>query len=383
MPSRDWKIVRSLRALGSFLFHDLSQEEFARLFGRDAVEAFTFHLRGWDEATPQKEGVGARFLSKVGFLAARILGQLSPARRFLFVLALALVILSVFTTGNLPLWAFTILAFLLLLELTEKLLARDEIEIAREVQLSLFPQSDPALDGWRVASRNVPANEVGGDYYDYVECREGRALGLALGDVAGKGMGAALLVANLQATLRALIEARTAPASTTESSEGEDGLPSREEMERLFSRLNHALAGVVQSNRFASLVYGELDTATGRFVYVNAGQNPPLVVRSDGAVERLEPGGIVLGAFAEASFAAGELTLQPGDALALYCDGVTERFSESGEEFGDQRLVDVLVENRGHRAVGIRDAILAAVERHGGSSRAQDDVTVVVVSREP
>jgi len=200
------KSVRSVRALGAFLFRDLSQEEFRRLFRRDAPALLEFHLRGYEEDTAGDRRAPARFLSKLRFVAGRILKLMSPARRFLFVLALALAVVSMFFRGNLPLIAFAILAFLLVLELSEKLLARDEIEIARDVQASLFPCADPGIEGWQLASRNVPANDVGGDYYDYIPRPESSALGIALGDVAGKGMGAALLVANLQAALRAFLQ---------------------------------------------------------------------------------------------------------------------------------------------------------------------------------
>jgi len=370
------KSVRGVRALGAFLFRDLSQEEFRRLFRRDAPALLEFHLRGYEEGPAGGRQAPARFLSKLRFVAGRILKLMSPARRFLFVLALSLAVVSVFFRGNLPLVAFAILAFLLILELSEKLLARDEIEIAREVQASLFPRADPGIEGWQLASRNVPANDVGGDYYDYIPRLGSPALGIALGDVAGKGMGAALLVANLQAALRAFLQVDLPGAPG-------DRPPEAARLEALFSRLNRALAGMVQSNRFASLVYGELEPVSGRFLYVNAGQNPPMVVRADGEIIELPPGGMILGVLPDAPYRAGEVSLGPGDALVLYCDGVTERFDPEGREFEERRLAEVLRGARGRDARAIRDAILAAVERHAAGAPAGDDVTLVVVSRDP
>jgi sigma-B regulation protein RsbU (phosphoserine phosphatase) len=379
MAFPSWKPLRSLRALGAFLFQDLSQEEFGRLFRREAPVLLGHHLKDWDEAASQGRFAPVRFLSKLRFLAARVLEQISPARRFFLFLAFVLMVISMFTTGNLPLYAFAILAFLLVLELSEKLLARDEIEIAREVQRSLFPREDPAVEGWTLASRNVPANDVGGDYYDYVPLLGSGSWGIALGDVAGKGMGAALLVANLQATLRAYLNIDLGGESAEPGPGGRQR--SAAEMETLFSLLNRALASVVQSNRFASLVYGELDPGSGRFVYVNAGQNPPMVLRADGSLLQLPPGGMILGILAEAGYRAAEVALGPGDALVLYCDGVTERFDAEGEEFGEERLAEVLARCRGQAAASIRDAVLEAVAAHAGETPAHDDVTIVVLAR--
>jgi serine phosphatase RsbU (regulator of sigma subunit) len=375
-----WTPFRSLRALGAFLLRDLSQEEFSRLFRRETPALFGLHLKDWDEADAREKGALARFFSKLRFLGARILEQMSPARRFFLLLAFVLLVISMFTTGNLPLYAFAILAFLLVLELSEKLLARDEIEIAREVQRSLFPLEDPAVEGWTLASRNVPANDVGGDYYDYVRIEEHGTWGIALGDVAGKGMGAALLVANLQATLRAYLRIDLKEVAGGGRPPG--GGRSTGEMAFLFSLLNRALASVVQSNRFASLVYGELDPRTGRFVYVNAGQNPPMVVRADGSLLQLPPGGMILGILEEACFSAAEVVLAPGDALVLYCDGVTERFDAGGEEYGEERLAEVLSRNRGRPAAAVRDALLDSVATFAGDTPAHDDVTVVVLARD-
>ncbi len=373
------KPVRSLRALVAFLFRDLSREEFGRLFRRDAPALLEFHLRSWDEAGVHDRGRIARFFSKVRFLAGRILALMPPARRFLFLLAFLLAVVSMSVQSNLPLYAFAIMAFLLILELTEKLLARDEIEIAREVQRSLFPRSDPPVEGWTLASRNLPANDVGGDYYDYVSRPGAGRLGIALGDVAGKGMGAALLVANLQATLRAFLEADGGPGPA--GAVGSDPDERSRALERIFSSLNRALSGTMQSNRFASLVYGELDLPSGRIDYVNAGQNPPMVVRGDGQLVTLPPGGMVLGVAPDADYRAGSITLQPGDSLVLYCDGITERFNAEGVEFGEERLEKVLRLHRGRPATVIRDAILDAVERHAEGTPPHDDRTVVIVSR--
>ena len=146
--------------------------------------------------------------------------------------------------------------------------------------------------------------------------------------------------------------------------------------------LNRALASVVQSNRFASLVYGELDPRSGRFVYVNAGQNPPMIVRADGSLLQLPPGGMILGIFEEAAFRAAEVTLGPGDALVLYCDGVTERFNAEGEEYGEERLAELLARTRGREASALRDAVLEAVAAHAGDTPAHDDVTIVVLARD-
>ncbi|MEE9226251.1 MAG: PP2C family protein-serine/threonine phosphatase [Acidobacteriota bacterium] len=382
MPREPWKPIRSIRALIAFLFRDLSQEEFRKLFGPETVNLLRYQLRGWEESAVRHRHGILRFLSKVGFLIRRLLEQMSPVRRFLFIIAFLLAMASMFGRGPLPFYALGILTFLLLLEQTEKLLARGEIEIAREVQEGLFPERDPQITGWQVASRNIPANDVGGDYFDFIPIRRSGHLGIALGDVAGKGIGAALLVANLQATLRALLPIDSAVETAPDSEPGKSFTRNGADLESVFRRLNRTLESMSQDNRFASLVYGELDPRSGRFVYVNAGHNPPLLTRADGRQEGLPVGGLVLGVLTDAGYRAGEVTLAPGDTLTLYCDGVTERWDDDGMEFGEKRLREVLARLRGQGAAEIRDGILRAVEHHAGKTPPHDDVTVVVLVRE-
>ena len=208
-----------------------------------------------------------------------------------------------------------------------------------------------------------PANTVGGDFYDVIPLGDGRVL-LALGDVAGKGSPAALLMALLLAMLRTLVD---------------EGLDSA----ALMSRLNVQIAKHTPPSRFITLFIATLNPSTGELVYVNAGQNPPLVRRMSGRYERLHEGGIALGMFEHATYVSGGTILGPGDVLVMYSDGVTE--AEDGEgrpfdEMGLQRVVDC---SGWASAKELGWATFAAVERHTDQRRLLDDLTVLVARRLP
>ncbi len=259
-------------------------------------------------------------------------------------------------------WSIVLLLLVIMLELKDKLLARDEIELARKVQLSLLPQSHPRLRGWAVWSHSRPANDVGGDLVDYVEAAGGR-LGIALGDVSGKGMGAALLGAKLQAALRILA-------------------PGGEPLDRLGSQVNALFHRGGLDNRFATLIYLEIEAGSGRVVWLNAGHNPGLLVRGRN-VSRLSASSYPLGMFAVASYREERLELEPGDALLLYSDGLSEARNERGEEFGEGRLVRALVDHRDQDAEHLGLRILGDAERFLGRERLEDDMSIVVLKREP
>ncbi len=237
---------------------------------------------------------------------------------------------------------------------------REELKRAATLQQALLP-TDPLHRGtFTVAGRNVPSFDVGGDYFDFLEGERGTMV-VALGDVMGKGMGAALLMTHLHATVRAQVETdRTLT----------------EVMGRLNRSIHHNSHG-----RFITLVLFEIDCATGNATYVNGGHNPPYLLRADGTMETLSSGGLLLGVFPEAQYEAATLTLHPGDVLLLYSDGVTEARSPAPaeEEFGDERLVEFVRASKDLPAPEIVERLIQRVRVFSGEGQLADDVTVAVI----
>jgi sigma-B regulation protein RsbU (phosphoserine phosphatase) len=236
-----------------------------------------------------------------------------------------------------------------------------ELELAADIQRQLLPSSLPQVEGFEFAGWSRPARHVGGDYYD-VRQAQGGGVDLVLGDVSGKGMPAALLVSTLHSALRLLLAARPFGADLVES-------------------LNRHIAEASAANKFITLTAARLDPATARVRYVNAGHNPPLVVRHDGAIEELPPGGLPLGIFAAARYQAADLDLAPGDLLCIFSDGITECESPSGEEFGAERLADLLRAAADRPLADILRRIDQEVVDFAAGGPQGDDQTVVLVRR--
>jgi sigma-B regulation protein RsbU (phosphoserine phosphatase) len=256
----------------------------------------------------------------------------------------------------------------------EKERLQSELEIAREVQNQLYPKTIPTVEGLEVLARCSPARIVSGDYYDYLSLRDAR-LALAIGDVAGKGISAALLMATVQASLRTQIR-----ACMDELDSGRPGPEGAFSAAHLVSQLNQQLYAFTSAEKFATFYFGIYDGRTGQLSYTNAGHPPPVVIR-DGTVLRLEPNGMVVGAFAFAEYGEDRIDLVPGDLLACFTDGITEPENEYGEMFGEERLIDLLVKNSWRTPPEIIDAVYAAVRQWTASPEAQDDMTMLLARR--
>jgi phosphoserine phosphatase RsbU/P len=246
-------------------------------------------------------------------------------------------------------------------EQAERIMA-SELEQAAEIQKQFLPASPPVLEKLELAGYNAACRTVGGDYYDFLKWPDGR-VGLVIGDVAGKGMPAALLMTSLQARVQALAEAGVEPSAC-------------------MTRLNKGLASTCPPNRFVTFFAALLDPETGQLTYSNAGHNPPLLVRASGAIESLETGGPVLALLRNVPYREARTELQPGDLLLLYSDGVTEASSPAGEEF-DERLRSLLDVTRGESAAAVVQAVCDALENWTAGQPATDDVTVVAARRMP
>jgi phosphoserine phosphatase RsbU/P len=236
-----------------------------------------------------------------------------------------------------------------------------ELAAAEEIQQSLLPRRMPALKGAELAVAWRPAGAVSGDYFDAIQFDPGRAA-LCVGDVMGKGMPAALVMSNLQALVKAFASAAAPP-------------------QRLCEQINRAVCGNLPEGRYITFFYGLYETASRRFVYANAGHNPPLLARRDGRTARLSEGGIVLGLFPERGYEQGEMKLRAGDRLLFFTDGVTEAANGAGELFGEERLLQLLLDHRRQSASELLETILGAVADFSGGSF-QDDVTLVALAVE-
>jgi serine phosphatase RsbU (regulator of sigma subunit) len=209
---------------------------------------------------------------------------------------------------------------------------------------------------------SFPCYEVGGDYYDFIERRDGRVV-IALGDVSGKGMGAALLMSSLHAAVRAQATTRLSPAEVVQ-------------------QINLYIYDNTPSNRYVTFFYSELDPRTHQLTYINAGHNSPILVRASGEVTRLDVGGFPVGITPDGEYREGWVQLEPGDVLVIYSDGVTESLNEQEDEFGEARLIEVVRQHRNRTAAGIRDRIDEALSRFVGKAKSVDDLTLVILKRE-
>ncbi len=237
----------------------------------------------------------------------------------------------------------------------------NELAVASEIQLRLHPAIPPPIPNYDLIGMSFPCYEVGGDYYDFIEKSDGRYV-IALGDVSGKGTGAALLMSSVHAAVRAHTRTRLSASE-------------------IVSEINQYIYDNTPANRYVTLFYSELDPRSQQLTYINAGHNPALLVRASGDVTRLDIGGFPVGITQFGDYREGWVELEPGDVLVIYSDGVTESLDESGEEFGEARLIEIAQKNRGRTAAGLRDRIDEALTRFVGKASSVDDLTLVILKR--
>lgn len=233
-----------------------------------------------------------------------------------------------------------------------------ELEIAKEVQARLFPQKLPLVATLEYCGTCVQARQVGGDYYDFLDLGEDR-LGLVIGDIAGKGIAAALLMANLQANLRSQCAIAL------------------DQPERFLSAVNQLFYENTTDGAFATLFFAEYDSGLRRLRYASCGHLPALLLRSDGTLERLAATGTPLGLFKKWDCGVCERQLSPGDTLALYTDGITESFDDAEEQFGEERLVEAMRRHVEKSSQGLLEAIVEEVRRYSPHEQ-HDDITLIV-----
>jgi FixJ family two-component response regulator len=236
-----------------------------------------------------------------------------------------------------------------------------ELEEARAIQRRLLPKQMPQISGFEISASWQPAHTVSGDYYDALKIDEGR-VDFCIADVSGKGMPAALLMSNVQAAVKASASITTSPAEVCR-------------------KVNRVVCSNTADDRFITFFYCSLDGQSRRLVYTNAGHNPGILIRRDGTVERLATGGAVFGPFPDWEYTQEEVELDSGDRVFLFTDGITEVTNQKDEEFGEERLIELIAKNRELAAADLQSVVMKTVAEFSNYSF-QDDATMIAISVE-
>ena len=338
-----------------------------RLFDRDAAHAFGVVTREHEGAEPR--GKVGRFFHRAKILFLGLSFKLTPPRRVLFGVSIVLSLLALqnFSSTMAGGGQFAVfhlvgiagLVFLIVLELADRIVVRDELEVARELQHDLLPKRPPEVTGWEFVFSYRTANTIGGDYYDFIPLDDGR-LAVVVGDASGHGIAAGLLMAIASSALKLAIDVDPTPAAVARF-------------------VNRALCRSGNSRAFMTLFFGLLDPTTGRMDYVVAGHPYPMLRRSDGEVIELGEGGLPLGIREELSSPTGQVMIDPGDQLLLHTDGIAETLDPSGDNYGYDRLRRAL--GFGGSSTAIHDRIVREMVSFQGDAKAHDDRSLVVVTR--
>jgi sigma-B regulation protein RsbU (phosphoserine phosphatase) len=367
------------QALRDLFTRDVTHQGLRELLQHEAQETFRFLTREVSVTDLAGEPFWKRHPKTLWRFFLAVAYRLSPWRRVLFAVAVMVMAagwigfaahlvsrgpFSIEPMASPLTWLLlstSVFFFLLALELRDKLGLKGDLEVARQIQFGLLPFEPITRDRFSIATAMRPANTVGGDYFDVVDLGDGR-LAVAVGDVAGKGMPAALLMALLQGSLRTLLSA---------------GLRGRE----LVTKLNAHLCANIPSNRLVTLFYSELDAATGVLEYVNCGHNPPFLLPGAGRPARLAATSMALGITTDTAFESMRVEIDPGERLLLYTDGVTEAENPKDEQYGEERLQGWLEASRDEPGARLLDGIIREVLHFCGPVRPRDDMTLMCVAR--
>ena len=348
-------------------------------FEKDARSSYRLYSAGLGERQTGQSGRQRGWYIATALFWA-IIEKLSPARRVLLLLALALLFfpaggfeytnhaghVEVFSL-DLHVWGGLLMFVVLLLELADRVVMKRDLEIAKDIQAWLLPRAPLQIPGYQIAYATRPANTVAGDYYDVIlrpgaTLSENRVL-FVVADVAGKSIPAAMLMATLQASLRTLSSSRVP-------------LP------ELIAGLNrYACSNSQEGARFTTAFFAELDPATGEIVHVNAGHNAPILRRSSGVVERLEVGGIPLGIFGDVAYEVATIRVNAGDYLVIFTDGVVEAFNKNDEEYGERKLIALMDRGAAAAPAALLPSLLAELDAFVGNTPQHDDMTCLLLKK--
>jgi phosphoserine phosphatase RsbU/P len=347
-------------------------------FRKDAHSSYRLYSQEVDRTRTEGVSRSHHFFQVLAQFFWAIIEKLTPARRVLLLIALVLIFLPggewAFNTKNYHIsisaldfhfYGGLLMFVLLILEVGDRVVMKRDLQIAKEIQAWLLPSQPPAVPGLEIAFATRPANTVAGDYYDVfarpAADAQSSTILIAVADVAGKSIPAAMLMATFQASLKTL---SSTPGPLTE----------------LVARMNrYACSNSQQGRRFTTAFIAEYDPASRHLTYVNAGHNNPILRRRSGAIERLESGGMPLGVLDSAVYGCGECTLEPGDWLAIFTDGVVEAENVQQQEYGEMRLIAMLHSGVMTTPAMLLNNLLADLDRFAGNAPQHDDVTCVLM----
>lgn len=365
----------SMRAFWQRVSDGIEIQQLWPQFQKEAKASYQLYSKEVNWQRAQGEPRWKRFWRVSTALFWAMIMKLSPARRIFFLIALVLLLVNgpdihfrhvEIQLPNLAFFGGIALLVLLALELADRVTMKRDLQIAREIQSWLMPAEPPQISGIDIAFATRAANTVAGDYYDAFLRSGGTEEGkdrllLIVADVAGKSVPAALLMATLQASLRTL---SVQPASPLE----------------LIERLNrYACEQNLGRQRFTTAFLAELELGSGSLTYVNAGHNWPVLRRSSGAIERLEAGGLPLGIMANGRYEHGQTTMNPGDLLLIFTDGLIEAENDREEEYGEARMVEMVFNSSKSGAGDLIKGLMASVEAFVGLAPQHDDITCLVM----
>lgn len=377
----DLMVKKTLHSLSDFykLFTSgLTSAEIEKLVNADTRGMYTFYVKNMAPRNPTDSKI-VRFLKFVWYFFLAFLMKMTPARRLFYTIAVVLVVLG-FWDGDLMklFYAFLVINFLMAMELADKLVTRDDLEFARQVQLSLLPDQVAPIAGFEVATHSEVAQSVGGDYFDFLPAKDGSTI-VVIGDVSGKGISAALYMVKVQTALQMLAQETADPRD-------------------LLLRLNAYLYGQLKRNFFLTVsllrVYPD-----GAIQYCRAGHMPALRLdASRQSCSWIHPKGTAIGlappdqksgrrgngethTVFEKSLEIEEMVLDEGDTVVLYTDGVIESVNRAAEEYGEGRLMQVVLDSNGTSAEEVRNRLLKSIMAFRNGEELRDDTTFVVLRR--
>lgn len=347
-------------------------------FEKDARSSYRLYSAELEKKEFEPARRGKKFLQIAEQFFWAVIEKLTPARRVLLLVALVLLFLPQGGISyknsagevhafdfDLHVWGGLTLLLLLVLEVADRVVMKRDLQIAREIQNWLLPNEPPAIAGVEIAFITRPANTVAGDYYDVFkrpdpDAREERYL-IAVADVAGKSVPAAMIMATFQASLRTLSVTRRA-------------LP-----DLIVGMNQYACSNSQGGLRFTTAFLAEYEPSTRTLSYVNAGHNAPMVCRQSGALERLDAGGLPIGIMADAAYQSGGVTLSPGDWVVIFTDGVVEAVNTLGEEYGEQRLLATIAGGSSMTPADLVRRIMTSLDVFVGNTPQHDDMTCLLV----
>ncbi|MFH0991169.1 MAG: PP2C family protein-serine/threonine phosphatase [bacterium] len=355
--NEDPSIVNTIRK-------DLRQPDLKRHLQRDFKELKEYMLSEGRQERLRSMNTIQQYLYGFWWLLKSMILKLTPLRRLMLVLGLLILLIpSQGDAGDdkkFQILGGLLLTFVVMLEVKDKLVAQKELEAGHAVQKALMPKRNPEVPGWSIWLFTRSANEVGGDLVDFCKITNDR-YEVAVGDVAGKGLTAALMSMKLQATVRALA-------------------PEYSSLSILAAKLNEIFCRDSLPSLFSSLVYLELQPNSGAVRFFNAGHLPPFVCRGTN-IDKTPKGGIAMGLKPGVSYEEQQLDLKSGDVLILYSDGLTEAQNEQEEFFGEQRLSDFLSRRAGLPTEEFGERLVHEVDEFLGDARANDDLSLAVIKR--